>query len=149
MKNLKNIIILLWLLLLYSCESVVSYQGVVLNIYRHPIEEATILVNIEGEIREDYGIQIPDTIHYLKRDSINAFYGVKMKSYLINEKEMYILFKPHKTDSMGYFELNLNESNIFSQPSYKIIFKKEGYKDYELIGDWNSKDNLEIIMKKI
>lgn len=147
--NFKNMVLILFAFVLISCESIVSHKGVVMNIQKQPIENVAILVQINDKIRESYGIEVPDTIPYQKRDSINTSKGLEKKKYLINDKGQYVQFKPYTTDSTGQFEFALNESSVFGQPSYKLIFRKEGYEDYEFVGDWKSTDNLEIILKEI
>lgn len=149
MIGIKNMILILFSFALISCESMVDYHGTVLNTERQAIENVTIIVEINGKIRENYGMHIPDSIHYLKRDSINTLKGLEVKKYLINDNGQYVRFEPYKTDTTGHFELLLHESSVFGQPSYRLIFRKEGFEDYELIGNWKSDDNLEIIMKKI
>jgi hypothetical protein len=147
--KLKFIILLLCSFTFVSCESVVSYKGIVINTQKQPIKGVTILVQINDRIRESYGVEIPDTIHYLERDSINSMHGLELEKHLVNDKGQYVQFEPYKTDSTGYFNFILNEGGLFGQPNYKLIFKKDGFEDYEFLGNWKSDESLEIVMEEL
>ncbi len=145
---IKNTILIFLAFVFISCERIVGHKGSVLSIKNKKLENVLVKIEVNGRIIEEYGIEVLDTIHHLKRDSINKSLKLKSKDYLINEKGYYIQFKPYITDSNGKFDILIHESTIFGRPKYKLIFKKEGYKDYEFLGNWENSDNLKIIMKK-
>jgi len=144
LTDLKISITILGLSTLIACESVVRYQGTVLDTGGVPIENVEVLVMLNGKIEDSYGIEILDTIHYLKRDSINGLLESGTKKHLVNENGRYVMNAPYCTDSEGHFSLLISEGSVFGRPDYKLMFSKAEFEDYEMDGDWRSNETMTV-----
>ena len=169
MIKVYTLIFLIPILFFSSCESFVSYDGVVVDAStQDKLSGVQVLVLKKGKVIESYGISIYDTIHHKEREKLilgfaipdTIHYSEKMKlEKVLYDKDGWTQFTdseghlvkhiPKKSDSLGQFTTSLFEGAIFGAVEYQIKFIKEGYKDYIIEGDWITQQDMKIELDKI
>jgi hypothetical protein len=128
--NIISLIILL--IFMSSCihKKIALYTGKVVDTKKAKLNGVEVVVYKDG-VRESF---LADTL-------------TKKEIDLIHKNINYLSKYPYtKTDTSGSFKLAFHEKYYFHKPIFTILFRKEGYKEYELKINWGFHGNIIIPM---